>query len=392
MKKGTKIFVTISLVFAMIFSVVKLDVIAGSISDAKDKKTALEKKKDDMENTIAKLELKKNSIVEYIGELDKKLASIEDSIEELDYKITTTQINLDKTKVELQKAEAEEAKQYDTMKARIQSMYVNGNSQYLQIVLSSESISDFLNRSEYVKQISNYDKNMFDEYKKVKEDVEAKKSDIEDKLAQLEAMNGELIYNKQTVQRLQRNKQNELAKYNAAINKSSAAVAAYNKAIKDAEDELERLIQEQQRKAAAQNSSYEISANAATGFVWPTPTSYRITCGFGYRSAPTAGASTYHKGIDIGLPTGSPVVATKAGTVVMASYNSAKGYYVVIDHGSGIMSYYYHNSRILVSVGDKVSAGQQVAKAGNTGISTGSHLHFSITINGTYVNPRKYVG
>ena len=391
MSRGTKIFVTIALVFAMIFSVVKLDAIAGSISDAREKKSTLEKKKDDMENTIAKLELKKNSIVEYIGELDKKLADIEDSIEELDYKITTTQVNLDKTKVELQKAEAEEEKQYETMKARIQSMYVNGNSQYLQIVLSSKSISDFLNRSEYVKQISNYDKNMFNEFKKIKEDVEAKKADIEDKLAQLEAMNEELLYNKQTVQRLQRSKQNELAKYNAAINKSSAAVAAYNKAIKDAEDELERLIQEQQRKAMA-NANYEISANAATGFVWPTPTSYRITCGFGYRSAPTAGASTYHKGIDIGLPTGSPVVATKAGTVVMASYNSAKGYYVVIDHGSGIMSYYYHNSKILVSVGEKVSAGQQVAKAGSTGISTGSHLHFSITINGTYVNPRKYVG
>jgi murein DD-endopeptidase MepM/ murein hydrolase activator NlpD len=377
--------------FATVFTSMKWDALASNISDARDKKSSLEKKKDELENQVAELETKKNSIMEYIAALDKQLADIDDSIEELDYKIAATQTNLDKTKVELQKAEAEEARQYETMKSRIQSMYVNGNEQYIQIVLSSKSISDFLNRSEYVKQISNYDKTMFNEFKKIKEEVQQKKLDIEEDLANLEAMNEELLHKKKTVQKLNSDKQAELAKYNAAISKTSAEVASYNKAIEDAQDELDRLIAEQQQKYNTGND-YVISGNAAKGFVWPTPTSYRITCGFGYRNAPTAGASTYHKGIDIGLPTGSPIVATKAGTVAMASYNNARGYYVVISHGDGIMSYYYHNSKLLVSVGDKVSAGQQIAKAGSTGISTGPHLHFSITVNGTYVNPRKYVG
>ena len=395
MSRAKKVLVILLLVFATVLSAIRLDAWAGGISDTRNKKNTLEKKKEELENSIAQLEKKKESIVEYIGALDKQLAEIEDSIEELDYKIKTTQTNLDKTKIELKKAEDKEAKQYKSMKARIQSMYVNGNEQYMQIVLSSASISDFLNRSEYVKQISNYDKNMFNEFKKIKEEVAAKKAEIELKLVELQEMNEELLYKKTTVEKLSKDKQAELAKYNSAISKTQSEVASYNKAIKDAEQELERLIYEQQQKAAAEEAAkqdYEISGNAATGFVWPTPTSYRITCGFGYRTSPTAGASSNHKGIDIGLPTGSPIVATKSGTVVLASYNSVRGYYVVINHGGGIMSYYFHNSRLLVSVGERVSAGQQIAKAGSTGVSTGPHLHFAITLNGVYVNPRKYVG
>ena len=393
-KNWAKKAIVLLLVFATVFSATKWNSYASEITDAKNKKSALEKKKKEIQESLSKLEEKKTSIVEYIAELDKQLASINSSIEDLNYKITTTKTNLEKTKVELQKAEAEEVKQYETMKTRIQQMYVSGNDEFVQIILSSESLSDFLNRSEYVKQISKYDNNMFNEFKKIKEEVAAKKADIEDKLAQLQEMNEELIYKKRTVMKLSSDKQAELAKYNAAIAASSEELISYNEAIKAQQDELDRLIEEEQRKIAASEGSYnyEISSNAATGFVWPTPTSYRITCEFGYRTAPTSGASTNHKGIDIGLPTGSPIVATKAGTVVMSSYNSVRGYYVVINHGSGIMSYYYHNSQVLVDVGEKVAAGQQIAKAGSTGVSTGPHLHFSITFNGVYVNPRKYVG
>ena len=394
LKKWAKKAIVLLLVFATVFSTTKWNSYASEITNAKNKKSALEKKKKEIQESLSRLEEKKTSIVEYIAELDKQLADINNSIEDLNYKITTTKTNLEKTKVELQKAEAEEVKQYETMKSRIQQMYVSGNDEFVQIILSSESLSDFLNRSEYVKQISKYDNNMFNEFKKIKEEVAAKKADIEDKLAQLQEMNEELVYKKQTVMKLSRDKQAELAKYNAAIAASSEELISYNEAIKAQQDELDRLIEEQQKKIEASEGSYnyEISSNAATGFVWPTPTSYRITCNFGYRTAPTSGASTYHKGIDIGLPTGSPIVATKAGTVVMASYNSVRGYYVVINHGSGIMSYYFHNSQILVDVGEQVAAGQQVAKAGSTGVSTGPHLHFAITFNGVYVNPRKYVG
>lgn len=393
MKRITKKIFTLLLIFTMIFSLGKWEIFASEISDAQNKKNSLEKKKKETENMLASLEKKKNNILEYIEELDKQLSSIEQSIDDLNDKIAVTEINLSKTKEELKQAQEEEKNQYEAMKTRIQYMYVNGNTEYIQIVLSSDSIADFLNRSEYVKQISEYDKNMLERFQKIKEQVEEKKSNIEKGLESLNDMNEELEYKKSTVQKLVKDKKAEVDKYNKNINKSQAAVKEYGKAIKEKEDEIERLFEEQRRKIAAQEgNSYSASSVSKSGYVWPAPSSRRITCGFGPRKAPTAGASTYHKGIDIGVATGSTIVATKAGTVCISSYSSSAGYYIMINHGNGVMSYYMHNSRLLVNVGEKVSAGQTIALSGSTGISTGPHLHFGISVNGRYVNPRQFVG
>lgn len=124
-------------------------------------------------------------------------------------------------------------------------------------------------------------------------------------------------------------------------------------------------------------------------YIWPcygTISSY-----FGSRSSPTAGASTNHKGIDIAVSTGTSVMATSGGTVTVAGWQSGYGYVVYIDHGNGVVSRYGHLSKILVSVGDTVSQGEVIARSGNTGNSTGPHLHFEIRVNGTAVNPLNYL-
>ena len=124
--------------------------------------------------------------------------------------------------------------------------------------------------------------------------------------------------------------------------------------------------------------------------VWPCA-STRVTSGFGKRNSPTAGASTYHKGIDIGASTGTAIYAAASGTVTEAGYSSSRGNYVVIYHSNGVSTAYMHCSALYVSSGDKVSQGQTIAAVGSTGISTGPHLHFSVIEDGTYVNPRNYV-
>lgn len=117
----------------------------------------------------------------------------------------------------------------------------------------------------------------------------------------------------------------------------------------------------------------------------------RQTSGFGRRRAPTAGASTYHKGVDWAVPTGTAVVASCGGTVIKAGWGSGYGYVVYIRHEDGRETRYAHLSRILVSTGQRVSQGQKIALSGSTGVSTGPHLHFEMLINGTQVNPLNHL-
>ena len=131
---------------------------------------------------------------------------------------------------------------------------------------------------------------------------------------------------------------------------------------------------------------------SSTGWLWPCPASHKVASYFGNRTAPTAGASTNHKGIDIGCSTGSKIIATAAGRVMYTSYSRARGYYIEIDHGNGITSLYQHLSGYNgYGAGDYVEAGTVIAFSGSTGISVAPHLHFEIHVNGTPVNPLNYV-
>ena len=127
-------------------------------------------------------------------------------------------------------------------------------------------------------------------------------------------------------------------------------------------------------------------------FTWPCPSSTRVTSDYGTRVSPMGGASSNHKGIDIGASGGAAIVAAADGTVTTAAYSSAAGNYVMIDHGGGLYTVYMHASALLVSPGQTVSAGQTIAQVGSTGISTGNHLHFGVSLNGSYVSPWSYLG
>ena len=429
----------ITLVLCLCLSSSGMNVLANEITEAQDQKTNLEKKKTETESMLAELEKKKSDTLAYIQELDKKMAGIETEIARLNNEISTANAELEQTRIELEEAKITEANQYDSMKRRIQYMYMNGNDDYLQMLMESDSMSDFLNNSEYVKQISDYDRNMLSRYTAAKEEVIQKEATIETKIVELEELNAEVEYEKQTVEVLINDKNTELQKYNQSIDESEAAINSYVNEIQKQEQLIEDLLEaerkrieeeerrrkeEEARKAAeaarkaaeaAEKAKAEADASAkaeddskkeqaskneqttsssnvsSKGFRWPVPSSGRITCKFGYRDQPTAGASTNHKGIDIGATSGSDIVATKAGTVVTSSYGWASGYYVMIYHGDGVYSYYMHCSKLLVDAGDYVEQGDVIALIGSTGVSTGPHLHFAITINGEYVNPSNYV-
>lgn len=150
--------------------------------------------------------------------------------------------------------------------------------------------------------------------------------------------------------------------------------------------EFNYAVSIEEEKEIALKNSYNIN-----NMIWPLPSDHNIYTYYGYRKAPTAGASTFHKGLDIGGPYGASIVTALSGTVTKVSYNNSAGYYVEVSHGNGVVTRYLHCSKILVSVGQTVMQGDTIALVGSTGISTGPHLHFSVVINGNNVDPYPYL-
>lgn len=361
------------------------------IEEAKKEKKEYSKKAEELQKEIEQLEKSREDTLAYIEKLDKKTEDIEEELEKLKAKISETEGVLKAAEKELAAALEEEKKQYDTMKKRIKYMYENGNQDYLEILFGSHSVSDLLNRAEYIEKISAYDKRIFKEYEKIKNKVEQKKQEIEAKLSGLEGMKEEQTAEKKALLKLKKKKKEQIKQYDKELNESQDKAGEYARQAAKAEAEVERLLEQKQAETDKANDAGGGGGVGTGSLRWPLKVSGRISSTFGRRSRPTAGASTYHKGIDIAASSGTPIVAAGAGKVVTATYSSSAGNYVMISHGNRLYTVYMHCSRLAVKEGDTVSGGQVIAYVGSTGISTGAHLHFGVSKNGSYVNPLQFV-
>ena len=272
-------------------------------------------------------------------------------------------------------------------------MYENGNQEYLDIIFGAKSISDLLNRSEYVEKISEYDNKVFAHFKKAALTVQQKEKQREQQTNELKELETKTREEKQAVSELKADKKTELDKIDKAMEKSQDQVSEYTKKALEAENQVEALLQKKQdeidREMAAGGGN---SGGSTTGLGWPLKGGAgRISSGFGGRKSPTAGASTYHKGVDLAASSGTPILAAGSGKVVTATYSSSAGNYIMISHGNRLYTVYMHCSRLAVSAGKQVTKGQVIGYVGSTGISTGAHLHFGVTKNGSYVNPLNYI-
>ena len=367
-------------------------------SDLEDKKQdTLDKIKDiksdisDVKKKISDLKNSKSNLETYISKLDTEANDLAKQIDRLNGDIAAKKEEITAAEGELEEAVETAAQQYEDMKKRIQYLYENGNPSYLELLLTSESMADFLNKSSYAEQMTAYDRNMLEEYIAQKQAVEEKKKELESEKEELDAMAGAASEQKKTVDALIKTKTAQIQSYQDQIDSESSNAEEY-KADLAKQQKLLDQIEQQIAAAAAANAQASDGDGGASGFVWPCPSSRRITSGFGNRAQPTAGASTNHKGIDIGASYGASIVAAASGRVTTAAYSSSAGNYVVISHGNGLSTVYMHCSALYVSAGQTVSAGQSIAAVGSTGYSTGNHLHFGVIKNGSYVNPLGYVG
>lgn len=384
------------------------------IDAAKAKKEELEKNRKELEKKLEELNKQKENISAYIQELDEQTMALVEDIEILDTDISTSEQQLEETQIELEAVKLQEAEQYDTMKRRIRYMYENGETGFLDLFLGDGTLSDIFNQLEYRAEITKYDNQLLERYNQTKlqvmnvealltaqlEELASLKETREQELAAVtemaEAKTAELLAMAEAIgvdEEMLFNYWDEITQTGATIEEleemEAKRIAEEERKRKEEEERLRREAEER-KKREEELAGLKWSQNI-DNMLWPLPASGRITSPFGIRTAPTTGASTNHRGVDIGAPTGTDVVAALAGTVIAATYNSSSGYYIKIDHGGGVVTVYMHSSKLLVKKGDYVERGQVIMKVGSTGVSTGPHLHFGVYVNDTAVNPLNYV-
>lgn len=378
----------------LIPSVVCLADVKDELDDAKKQEQELEKKKKALEATIDTLKKDMKSAAEYMAKLDDEMNIIAGEIADLNVDIDNKNAEIVVTTDRLNQAQITEEEQYEAMKQRIKYMYENSSSDYFEMMIAAESISDLLNRAEYVSKISEYDRLKLEEYIAIKEAIAADKLQLEKEEAELQLLKTELEGEQEAVQILLDAKQEEMEKLEA----DSKAYAEKQKELEKDLEALDALIEkltqqyneEQLKKANAKATQSSLFAKAL--LLWPCPSCRTISSHFSASRLDPVTGSYYaaHKGTDIAAPTGTPVVAAAAGLVTAAGYSASMGNYVVISHGDGITTRYYHNSRLAVSAGQSVTAGQVISYVGSTGWSTGPHLHFEVRINGTPYDPMQF--
>ena len=379
---------------------------AASKSELKSRLAQIKEQKAEIERNLESYKADQAEYAGQIGTLNNKIALTEEEIDATQDILDELDANIAQTEQELEETTQELENKKELFATRIRVMYENGDTSYMDVLLNSENFSDMLSNMEIVSQIMDYDKGVVAEYTALKESIEQMKAELEsdradkqDYMDSLEDRKKELESDRADLKKLLAKLENDIEYAEKTARQMQADEDKVNAEI----EELSRQEAEAARKAAeaakkaAQSKSASSSTSTSTvrasgSMVWPCPSYNYISSNYGYRTHPITGkVSSFHKGIDIAASSGNPVLAAASGTVVKSYMSSSYGNYIVISHGGGLMTAYAHLSRRLVSVGDTVSAGQQIGKVGSTGNSTGPHLHFEVYVNGSTVNPMNYV-
>lgn len=371
----------------------------NDLQDAQDEKDAMVGTLANIKNQKADLEVAKDNLSEYVVELDGQLMTIQDKLTQLELRIAEKEQEVNQIKEQLEAAEEDVENQYASMKQRIKFMYERGNQTYIAMILGAENFSEMINKAEYIEELSNYDRDMLEQYQSTKETIVILKEQLEAEEEALKASQDEATEKEGEMSDLIDQKQEQIANYEAdisnkekAIKEYEAEIAAQNATIAALENQIAQAEAELRNKDVSGNYiPVETPVYSGGAFCWPAPSYTRISDDYGNRIHPTLGVQQFHNGVDMAAPGGSPILAAADGTVIAASYSSSMGNYIMINHGGGLYTIYMHASALYVSTGQSVTRGQKIAAVGSTGRSTGNHLHFSVRRNGSYVSPWSFL-
>ena len=353
-------------------------------------KKSLQAGKTDIQKVVNSLKASKKAVNDAIAELDEQVTNLQNNIDSYNSLIEEKEGQINVAMKELEEAQLVAANQYEAMKYRIKFMYERGNNAYVEILFTSKNFADMLNKADYIKMLSEYDRKKLEEYALDVQYVEACKEELEQEQEVLEEAKTAAKEEQDNLDVLISEKEVQISAFDSDIQNKEQAIAEYDEYLR----EQTAIIEAVEAQVAAQKAQLEAATQRHYDggmFAWPAPSYTRISDEYGWRMHPTLGVQKLHNGIDMAAPGGSSILAAYDGEVVTAAYSSSAGNYIMIDHGDGLYTIYMHASALYVSKGDTVTKGQKIAAVGSTGRSTGNHLHFGVRSNGAYVNPRNYL-
>lgn len=374
--RKSKFIVIISLIICSLC----ICVYAENITGLQEQSSELAEQLNQSNNRLQAVQDELSQNMQQLQEVDEQMAQSQEEINTINIRVEELMQQIQQNEEKLEKTQKEFDDLQEVLNARLIAIYKAPKLQNLQILLKSKNLSDFISNYYLLKELIEYDTNLLETVKKQKEEIETTKLVLTEKKKQIVTDKQEQQKKTQVLSNIKTMREYYIKKLTAEELELQMQIDEYNSQVAEIEAEIKLL---------ALNS---ISGDYIGGaIIWPVPGYTGITSQYGMRVHPVTGAYKLHTGVDIGAPIGAKFVAAANGIVVKATFNSAYGNMVIIDHGGGVQTLYAHGSEIIAQVGQTVATGDEVLKVGSTGYSTGPHAHFEIRVNGQTINPLNFL-
>ena len=405
-------FLCLMLAVLVLLSMMPVSAQAKSSSEIREQIKEMKAENKELEEKLSQLreqfEANENEMLNMVAEknlIDQEIALLTEKIDNINAQIMSYGLLIADKQDELDKAQKDLRELTQKHKERIQAMEEEGELSYWEVLFKANSFSDLLDRLNMVQEIAASDRRRMEELSTAADRVtetqtalNTEKEELEQSRAELDAAQVVLEQKRLEADELLRKLVAKGAEFQALIDESEdlqdelmAEIAQAEKDLKAAEYKEWLATYVPPTTRPGNDTTPSIQAPSSSGWVCPVPY-YTLTSPFGYRTHPISGKWKMHNGVDMAAAQGTPIYAAKSGKVTTASYQAGgAGYYVSINHGDGFSSIYMHMTHFIVSPGQYVTAGQVIGYVGSTGGSTGPHLHFGISYNGSYVNPMNYI-
>ena len=342
----------------------------------------LDQMKAEIEELLRQLASKKSAEKSVLAELDKLERQLSIAAKELNYievQMSITGDKIAKTRAEVAVMKQKLESQKTAFDSRLVSMYKAGRVSYIDILLTSGSLSEFMSRLHYLRQIAVQDTGLISEYAANHAALVVKQEEYEERAAELTGLKASQELKRAEVTSRSQDREGYLASVQADKGRLEQSLDQMEKEA----DALNKVIADLQAKGQKPQAH-------ALKMGWPASGGW-ISSYYGNRLHPILGYYRWHSGVDYAADSGRPILAMEDGTIILAGTNGGYGNCVIIDHGGGVSTLYGHASKILVKKGQDVIKGQTVALVGSTGLSTGPHLHFEVRVKGETQDPLKWL-